>query len=150
MQSLLAIAPRAMAVTVDARYRGQSHETNVAYIPGTGADRLRRDFAAAHQARNGFVLEGGETEVVTIRVAATSSPTLTWDQLTFQPEGGDPQLGNRTLPDGSRAGRWWRPRLGRGDEVVGPALIEEPEATTFIDLGERALVLSDGTVEITW
>jgi N-methylhydantoinase A len=150
MQSLLATAPSSITATVDARYRGQSHETNVAYVPGSGADRLRKDFAAAHQARNGFVLEGGETEVVTIRVAATSAPTLAWDQLIFHPEDGESQVGTRTLADGSRANRWWRPCLRLGDEIAGPALIEEPEATTFIDHDERARVLADGTLEVTW
>jgi hypothetical protein len=34
--------------------------------------------------------------------------------------------------------------------VIGPAAIEEPEATTWIGQGERAQVLEDGTLEITW
>jgi N-methylhydantoinase A/oxoprolinase/acetone carboxylase beta subunit len=54
------------------------------------------------------------------------------------------------LADGSRANRWWRPCLRLGDEIAGPALIEEPEATTFIDHDERARVLADGTLEVTW
>jgi hypothetical protein len=37
-----------------------------------------------------------------------------------------------------------------GDEVAGPAVIEEDEATTWLDLDEVARVLDDGTLLVTW
>ncbi len=33
---------------------------------------------------------------------------------------------------------------------MGPAVVEEPESTTWIGDHERAAVLEDGTLQITW
>jgi hypothetical protein len=43
-----------------------------------------------------------------------------------------------------------RTTLGIGTTVVGPAVIEDVDATTFIDFGERATVASNGALEVTW
>ena len=91
-----------------------------------------------------------EVEVVTLRVAATAPASLTWNDLAFRPEPGEPRRGVRVSPDGSEMTRWWRPALREGSTVEGPALIEEAEATTFLDRSETAQVLGDGTLEITW
>jgi N-methylhydantoinase A/oxoprolinase/acetone carboxylase beta subunit len=40
--------------------------------------------------------------------------------------------------------------LAVGAEVVGPAIIEEPEATAFIGPGERATVHPSGALEVVW
>ena len=37
-----------------------------------------------------------------------------------------------------------------GDEIVGPAVIEETEATTYLGAGERAIVHESGALEVTW
>ena len=150
MEESLGALPSSLTSSVDARYRGQSHETNVSYQRGTGPERLRADFTASHRLRNGFALEGHEVEVVTIRVAATAPSALTWSDLTFRPEPGESSLGVRFGADGSEMSRWWRPALAEGSVVEGPALIEEAEATTFLDRAETARVLGDGTLEITW
>ncbi len=150
MEVSLGVSPSVLTSSIDARYRGQSHETNVSYQRGAGADRLRADFTAAHQLRNGFSLDDHEVEVVTLRVAATAPASLTWNDLAFRPEPGEPRRGVRVSPDGSEMTRWWRPALREGSTVEGPALIEEAEATTFLDRSETAQVLGDGTLEITW
>lgn len=150
MEVSLGASPSVLTSSIDARYRGQSHETNVPYQRGAGAERLRADFTAAHQLRNGFSLDDHEVEVVTLRVAATAPASLTWNDLAFRPEPGEPRRGVRVSPDGSEMTRWWRPALREGSTVEGPALIEEAEATTFLDRSETAQVLGDGTLEITW
>ena len=150
MEVSLGASPSVLTSSIDARYRGQSHETNVSYQRGAGAERLRADFTAAHQLRNGFSLDDHEVEVVTLRVAATAPASLTWNDLAFRPEPGEPRRGVRVSPDGSEMTRWWRPALREGSTVEGPALIEEAEATTFLDRSETAQVLGDGTLEITW
>ena len=45
-----------------------------------------------------------------------------------------------------------QPREGlvMGAVLSGPAVIEEAESTTYIDTGERAEVLVDGSIEVTW
>jgi N-methylhydantoinase A/oxoprolinase/acetone carboxylase beta subunit len=45
---------------------------------------------------------------------------------------------------------WWRPALAAGDEVLGPAFIDEPEATTIVGHGDRAVVMADGTIRVEW
>lgn len=150
MEVSLGISPSSLISSIDARYRGQSHETNVAYQKGAGAERLRADFTAAHRLRNGFSLADHEVEVVTLRVAATAPASLTWNDLAFRPEAGEPRRGVRISSDGSEMTRWWRPALREGSTIEGPGLIEEAEATTFLDRSETARVLGDGTLAITW
>ena len=41
-------------------------------------------------------------------------------------------------------------RVVEGVAIDGPAIIEEAEATTFIDAEERALVRGDGSIEVVW
>ncbi|NIA25979.1 MAG: hypothetical protein GWP04_10490, partial [Gammaproteobacteria bacterium] len=48
------------------------------------------------------------------------------------------------------AGVWWRPGLAPGTTVEGPAVIEEPEATVFLGIGERATVHPCGALEVEW
>lgn len=122
MKELLGVEAREVAVTVEARYRGQSHETTVGYVRESG--RLKSDFEQAHLARNGFVTTDVEIEVVTVRAAAIAPAALDWKNVTGP--------------------------LEVGTEYTGPELIEVPNASVFIDEGERLVVLADGTMEITW
>ncbi|MGA9598243.1 MAG: hypothetical protein WBV06_18965, partial [Acidimicrobiia bacterium] len=41
-----------------------------------------------------------------------------------------------------------RSGLGAGDEIIGPAVIEEREATTYLGSGERAVVTATGALEV--
>lgn len=122
MAAVLGVEANEVNVSIDVRYRGQSHETPVDYVRGSG--RLRVDFETAHRARNGFVTSEVEIEVVTVRLAATAPAVLSWSQV--------------------------RGTLDPGSELVGPRLIEGPNATIYLDEGERLIVLADGTMEITW
>ncbi len=45
---------------------------------------------------------------------------------------------------------WWRPGLAPGAAVVGPAVIEEREATTYLAPGERAVVDASGALVVEW
>jgi N-methylhydantoinase A len=139
--------------SVDVRYRGQSHETSVPYRSGDGWDVLAVRFHEAHAERNGFARPGDPIEVVAVRAAATGRPALTIGELPEHRPSGDSRRGERTvaLRDGTvDATVWWRPGLAVGDEVVGPAVIEEPEATTFIGPNEMAKVHESGSLEVSW
>jgi N-methylhydantoinase A len=122
MKSVLGTEARDLVTTVDARYRGQSHETSVGYVAGSG--RLRADFESAHLVRNGFVTPETDLEIVTVRVAALAPPLLTWADIegTLEP----------------------------GYEAFGPTIIEGADSTTYLAEGERLVVLTDGTMKITW
>jgi N-methylhydantoinase A len=138
---------------VDVRYRGQSHETQVSYLPGDGWELLAARFHRSHQERNGFARPGDPIEVVAARAEATGQPAMQWSDLPEVVPTGDPRRGTRTVltAEGAReASVWWRSGLRVGTEVVGPAIIEEAEATTYLAHGERATVHPSGALEVSW
>ena len=122
MRQELGVEATRVDVIVDCRYHGQSHETPVPYVRGSG--RLRSDFESAHLARNGFVTAGVEVEVVNVRVAAIAPSVLAWSDVA--------------------------PTLVPGTEYAGPMTIESLDATTYLGDGERGVVLDDGTLLVTW
>ena len=134
----------------DVRYPGQSHETQIPVDIDDTWETMAERFHATHRIRNGFARPEQPIELVTLRAAAVSHPAVEWTSLAFEIAGGEPLLGERSDSEGRSIKRWWRPFLPPGREIVGPAVIEEPESTTWIGQGERAVVLEDGTLEVTW
>jgi N-methylhydantoinase A len=138
---------------VDVRYLGQSHELTVQYDPGDGWDTLADRFRARHRERNGFARPNDPIEAVTVRAAAIGRPVVEWDELPPPEPAGDPDRGTRVvrLDEGPREAAVVRRKgLRPGAEIVGPAVIEETEATTFVGSGERAVVHESGALEIEW
>ncbi|MDH3397180.1 MAG: hydantoinase/oxoprolinase family protein [Acidimicrobiia bacterium] len=138
---------------VDVRYRGQSHETPVTYQPGDRWEVLADRFHQAHHERNGFARPGDPIEVVAARAEAIGEPAMRWSDLPEIVPSGEPRRGTRTVLTGGgpqEASVWWRPALVAGAEVVGPAIIEEPEATAYLQPGERTTVHPSGALEVTW
>ena len=141
------------SVHMDVRYLGQSHQTSVPYRIGSGWAALADNFHDAHERSNGFARRGDPIEVVTIRAEATGRPSMDWTDLPSHRPSGEPTRGERSvLTSGGPvdAAVLWRPGLASGDEVIGPAVIDEPEATTFIGTGERARVHASGALEVSW
>ncbi len=134
----------------DVRYPGQSHETQISVETEDTWEAMAVRFHATHHAHNGFSRPDQTIELVTLRAAAISRPSIEWSSLPLSVESGEARLGERSGPDGGSIERWWRPVLRPEAEIVGPAVIEESESTTWIGEGERAVVLEDGTLEITW
>jgi N-methylhydantoinase A len=138
---------------VDVRYRGQSHETTVPYLPGEGWNVLLDRFHRMHRERNGFAREQDPVEVVTVRAESVGAPLLAWSDLPEVVPDGDPERPGRPVMtgDGAVSARVInRAGLAAGDEIVGPAVIEETEATTYLAPGERAIVHSSGALEVEW
>ncbi len=147
------VGPVNVSSAVDVRYRGQSHEITVDYQPGDGWSELAHRFHRLHSERNGFARPDADIEAVTIRASALGAPALTWTDLPATRPVGTPARGLRQiLVDGTHADAavWWRPALAPGAEVTGPAVIEEPEATTFLGFGERGVVHDSGALEVEW
>jgi N-methylhydantoinase A len=145
--------PDTVSIIVDMRYAGQSHETPVRYDVAADWGALSTRFHDAHQRRNGFARRTDPVEVVTIRVEATGTPAMTWDEIPEHVPIGEPDLGTRALPTtaGAReAALVWRPAIAPGTEILGPAIISDVESTTFVGPGERAVMLDIGALEITW
>src|SRR5205823_3503484 len=70
------VAAERLAFSADCRYRGQSHELEVEAPDGVATEvrGLAVAFAASHRQRYGYVHEGAEVEVVTVRLRAEGPP----------------------------------------------------------------------------
>jgi N-methylhydantoinase A len=131
----------------DARYAGQAHELR---IPVQDGEDLAQLLHQAHREAYGYAMPDERVLVVTLRVVARGEPILSqppgdWDQ-------GEPAA-ERSRKVGiagnvvtarvvSRAG------LAGGDEVSGPALIEQPDTTTLLAADEVAVVDDAGNLMV--
>jgi len=138
----------------DMRYVGQSHETPVSYAVGETWEQLRRRYDELHAQRNGFARPDDDVEVVTVRAEALGTSALGIADLPpFVQSDEAPRRGSRsvTTPTGPvPADVWWRPAIPVGTGIEGPAVIEEGEATTYLGVGETAVVHPTGALEIRW
>lgn len=138
--------------TADVRYVGQAHETSIAASPHTSWAEVEERFTAAHVLRNGFSRPGDEIELVTVRASAVGVPTLTWDQVRYPP--GNPGAHSTRLVvfegEAFETKIVQRGALVVGEELAGPAIVEEDESTTVLAPGDRLAVHSSGALEISW
>jgi N-methylhydantoinase A len=125
---------------LDMRYRGQGFELTVP-ITAADLDGARRDglaeiearFHELHRQRYGHSTPGEEVEAVTYRVSMIVPYPK--PRTLRSPE--EERAQHETLPvviDGVPAdcAFYWRASLRLGDAFSGPAVIEEPTATTFV------------------
>ncbi len=138
---------------LDVRYCGQAHELGVPWERDEAFDRLVERFDSLHEVRNGFSRPGDPIEIVAVRCAASGEPPMTmhdlgvWTRRSARP----PQTRKIVGASGQTvASIYDRLSLSVGDVIVGPAVVEEQEATTFLDVGERATVALNGSLEVTW
>jgi N-methylhydantoinase A len=137
----------------DVRYYGQSHETTVPYAPGDGWTALVERFHRMHEERNGFARYGDPVEVVTVRAESVGRPLLTWTDLPAVAPTGELDGPNRPIlaATGEVTARVVnRGALDEGDEIIGPAIVEEEVATTYLAPGDRAVVHASGALEVEW
>ncbi len=140
------VAPT-LAPVADCRYAGQSHELRVA-VPPDGD--LVAAFHAAHERAYGYAMRGEAVELVTARVVAEAAPLLdalpaSWEQGEAGPDrrrriGGDTGAVEARVRD--------RAALRPGETVDGPALVEQPDSTTLLEAGERAVVDDAGNLVV--
>jgi len=152
-RGMVGAAPDRVAGVVEMRYRGQAHETAVAYAPGEGWDVLLLRFHEMHRARNGFNRPYDPVEVVTLRGSALGQAGATPEEVFVHRPQGEASLGTVEVlgPSGVvEAGVWWRPGLVEGAEVMGPAVILDPGSTSWLGSGERAILHPTGALEVTW
>ncbi len=145
--------PSAVQLRADVRYVGQAHETSVDVAADMRFADLADRFHRAHHDRNGFSRPHDPVEIVTLRAACLGRPAITLADVPSHRPSGEPRRGVRSVRTSSgvtSADVWWRPGLDVGAVVVGPAIIEETEATTFLAGGERAEVHESGALVIEW
>ncbi|XDB00400.1 hydantoinase B/oxoprolinase family protein (plasmid) [Sulfitobacter sp. LCG007] len=134
--------------SADMRLVGQMHDINVALPQGPlGEDNLsdiRAAFVAAYAARYAEPFEGARFEAVTFRVrVAGPTPKLSLTGATGGGDAADRVKGHRQcwFDEGEfRTAVFDRYALVAGDEIPGPAIIEERESTTVIGPGDHVTI----------
>jgi N-methylhydantoinase A len=133
-----------LTAAYDLRYRGQAFELTIEGEAEPSLDRLVEDFEAEHERRYGYRDEGGDVELVNVRLAvAVPGPRV-------EPRAADGDPGRETR----RArfdGQWVETEVIRGEpsaglEAEGPCVFELPEATLVLPEGWSAAVDAHGTI----
>jgi len=156
------VAPGAadFAYLADLRYVGQEHTIA---IPIREPEQLSGDFSALraafdaeHDQRYGQAAPDERLEIVNVRLVVTAARPDTlaehWLSERWMPE---PPVGDQwrdvVFAHAARPLRTrivWRPSLPAGARVEGPAVIEEPNATTLVHPGDIATVSEAGHLVI--
>jgi N-methylhydantoinase A len=158
----VAFSGRDLIVEMDMSYLGQTHTVDVT-LPVTGRDAiagLTREaigeaFAARYRAVYGRLLEGVAVRVLNLRVSAIGRRPR-FDLTLLAPADG---VGAQDALTGTRRvwidGGWHDTRvydrlpLSVGVDIPGPALLEQPDATIFIESNLTGCVDRFGNLVIT-
>jgi len=129
---------------LDMHYVGQTHTLAVP-LPvalddkvglGLSEDKIRRAFEAAYLASFSRLLPGIAMRIVSLRVAAIGRRPA-FDFSAFTPKASaEPRQGTRSVWfDGGWRDTpiWARLELAAGTTIAGPAILEQPDATTVIE-----------------
>jgi 5-oxoprolinase (ATP-hydrolysing) len=148
------IRPERIAVSrsLELRYRGVEASLPVPCPTGTSATGCADSFAIAHRERYGYVHEGRELEIVTVRVEArgeSSSPLASSRRL--QPRAAiSPRSADVYFEGRERTTHLFdREQLQPGDRIEGPAIVCETASTAVIDPHWTADVLSGGELLVS-
>jgi len=134
--------------SVDLRYSGQDYPLEIEVegpcnAPSTKGDWEAR-FEALYRSHYGKVDDDNPVELASIRVHVSQPPpTLTIARPPATADASPKAWRDIHVPAGSgmeRAPVYERAALRVGQEIAGPAVIEEPESTTVIGPGDRLRV----------
>ena len=138
-------ASRRIVRTVDMRYAGQNYELPIALQDGAGS--LGVAFAAAHRRLYGFAADDEPVQLVTFRLEASAIvPKATFAAQPYAgPDAAEAITGHRPVWLAETNGfvdcpTYDRSRLRAGNEIAGPAVIEQMDATTIVLPGMTARV----------
>jgi 5-oxoprolinase (ATP-hydrolysing) len=134
--------------SLDLRYVGT--DTAITIAEPAGGD-FAAAFVAEHRRLYGYIHEARPLEVVAARVQATGRSTDTLDASHAATRSLAQPAGMRTLAVGGQwvaADVYDRSRL-RAGAVIGSAIVVDPLATTIVDPGWFATVLSGGELLLT-
>ena len=141
----------------DMRYLGQEHTVKVPLPSGSLSDEelraIEQRFHGLHEQHYTFRLDGSAIEFVNFHLTAfgtVDKPGLRTIQSHHNVE--DARKGRREV-DFDEMGRhdaalFERSRLGAGAEILGPAVIEDPAASTVLFPGDRLSVDAYGNLII--
>ena len=141
----------------DMRYVGQSYELTVPLgeeeLDSDALDEILAQFHQEHERSYGFKAEGEPVEFVALRLSAIG--VIPKPQLRKFSPGGDPTTNaakeTRPVYFAETGGRvdcpiFDRYKLGSGNEIAGPAIIEEVDSTTVIHPNYQVVVDSYGNL----
>jgi N-methylhydantoinase A len=141
-------------IALDMLYAGQTHTVQVP-LPVTQASEISADviqtaFEAAYQAAFGRVLNGIAIRVMNLRYARIGvRPKFDLAVLAPTGAGSTQSSGEQQV---FHAGRWWAavryPRLDLpvGARIDGPAILEQPDTTVWLEPGFHATVDAFGNL----
>ncbi|MEE4118512.1 MAG: hydantoinase/oxoprolinase family protein [Paracoccaceae bacterium] len=144
------------AFEFDMLYLGQTHTVAVPVAMGEGltTGAIQAAFDDAYRAAFGRLLEGIPVRVMNYRVTVIGRRPA-FDMGLFAPEGGvtatEARTGTRQVwAEGAwhEAGIFDRLSLATGEHVAGPAILEQPDTTIFVDPGLTAEVDRFGNLVI--
>jgi N-methylhydantoinase A len=148
------------AYLADLRYVGQEHTIAIpvrepAMLSGDFS-ALRAAFDAEHDQRYGQAAPDEKLEIVNVRLVVTAARADTlaerWLSEKWTPEAPVADQWREVIfTDATKPVRTrivWRPSLAAGARVEGPAVIEEPNATTLIHPSDIAIVSDAGHLVI--
>jgi 5-oxoprolinase (ATP-hydrolysing) len=134
---------------LDVRYRGVDSYLTIAWPDG---DNFVTAFAAAHRTRYGYTHDDRPLEILAARVEVTGrvAAGLPRSERVATREGTASRTVNAYF-DGARRNTplFERADLKPGDCIAGPAIVTEKIATTVIEAGWEAEVLSGGELLLT-
>jgi N-methylhydantoinase A len=140
---------------VDARYIGQGHELTLALpendLGADDASRLRAQFEQLYKTVYGVTLPDQDVELVTWSVTVSSERELPASRKPVQRRATAARHARRSVYEPA-LGRttefavYQRIDLAPGDELAGPALIEEPQTTTVVPASFTAYIESGGMI----
>jgi len=132
--------------SLDCRYFGQSYEIDVPFrkAPNLGQAFLE-SFHRRHRRLYSYRHDGRPVEIVNLRLKAVALTPKVPLERAPRAASVDPKAVVKRQPiHTGRAFRegaiYDRSRLGPGNRIAGPALVIDPESTTYLPPGYRALV----------
>jgi N-methylhydantoinase A len=135
----------------ECRYHGQSHELRVDATDGGRDGTVAQRFHDAHAEAYGYRMPGEQVQVVTARVVAEGAPVLDQPPGDWQQDEGAESSRDVVL-DGERVHARVVPRSGLapGDELDGPALVEQSDTTTILAPGDHGHIDEHHNLIITF
>jgi N-methylhydantoinase A len=141
-------------IEFDMLYAGQTHTVPVPLArAGLRRDALRAAFDAVYAAAFGRLLGNIPVRVLNLRIARIGRRPK-FDLRLLAPAAGDAPASLGTQPV-YHAGRWWpaqrfaRLNLPVGIHIAGPAILEQPDTTLWLEPGFAAEVDALGNLLIT-
>ncbi len=132
---------------LDVRYVGQSFELSVP-LSGGGVPEAVRLFHERHQQRYAHSRPDAPVEIVVARLVASVPQPPISTSAPLAAGAPEPRTTQATLADGSvhEVPLLSRHELGHGFELDGPAVVTQPDATTWVAPGWRATVDPQGAM----